>query len=111
MIKGIGIDIVSIPRIEKKVEQLANRILSEKEKKLYETITSKQEKLEFVAGRFAAKEAYIKATNLKEVNFKKIEVLKRKNGAPYIESKENNIHVSISHSEDNAVAVVIISKN
>ena len=45
MIKGIGIDIVSIPRIEKKVEQLANRILSEKKKSFMKPLLQNKKNL------------------------------------------------------------------
>ena len=60
--KSIGIDIVEIERIATDVERFGNRfvrrILSEREFDLYNTRSDKQF---FLAGRFAAKEAVIKA--------------------------------------------------
>ena len=55
---GVGIDICYIPRYENK-DDLAKRILSNDEYKIYEV---RQKKAEFLAGRFATKEAFIKAT-------------------------------------------------
>ena len=62
MIKGIGIDILEISRVD---EKLAKRIFSEAEMKLWQ----KRQTKEFLAGRFALKEAFFKAlgTGIRDV--------------------------------------------
>ncbi|WP_078429415.1 holo-ACP synthase [Alkalihalobacterium alkalinitrilicum] len=115
MIKGIGIDIVEIARIKQAIERTDKfilRILTENERKKYHTLT-KQRQFEYVAGRFAAKEAFVKAIGTgisKEVGWQDIEVVNDVNsGKPSIAWKGNDkVHVSISHSKEFAVAQVII---
>jgi len=108
---AIGIDIVELDSIRKKASPaFVNRILSDAEKKLYDGISHPQKQLEFLAGRFAAKEAYTKVYQTFEVpmNFKDVSVLKNAIGAPYIISSyrpNDEINVSISHSEHFVVAV------
>ncbi|HOO74216.1 MAG TPA: 4'-phosphopantetheinyl transferase superfamily protein, partial [Tepiditoga sp.] len=58
MILGIGCDIVKIDRIN---EEISKKILSSEELKIYLKIDSEKRKKEYLAGRFAAKEAIIKA--------------------------------------------------
>ena len=109
MIKGVGIDIIEIERIEK--------LLVEKENFLNRNFTkSEQEfnsKSETVAGNFAAKEAFAKAmgTGFRSFGLIDVEVLRNDFGAPYIKFKgeQTNTHVSISHNRTTAVAVVILT--
>ena len=114
MIKGIGIDIVELSRIEKISEKQPNfikRILTETEQNRYHELSEKR-KIEFLAGRFSAKEAFVKACGTgisKEWSFTDIEVLNNDRGQPYIKSSlKENVFVTISHSEKYAVAQVII---
>ena len=58
MIKGIGIDICQISRMK---PDMNRRILSDSENIIYEEIKLDKRKIEFLAGRFAAKEAIYKA--------------------------------------------------
>lgn len=110
---SVGIDIVEIESIKKRFNQaFINRILSEKELSLFNTITHDNRKLEFLAGRFAAKEAYTKAYKQFEtpLNFKDVSILYDKFGAPFIESSyhpEDQLILSISHSDHYAIAIVI----
>ena len=63
MIKGIGIDIIEINRIEemiKKQGKFPERILTSSELALFKTYSGKR-KAEFLAGRYAAKEAFSKS--------------------------------------------------
>lgn len=100
---GLGIDIVQISRI-KDSSKLAQGVLSEKELILYEKAPKKEE---FLAGRFAAKEAFMKAKEEgMKIPFKDIEVLYKESGAPYILYKENKFEVSVAHDGDYAIAVV-----
>ncbi|MDQ0247803.1 holo-[acyl-carrier protein] synthase [Bacillus fengqiuensis] len=115
MIKGIGIDIVEIQRIKNICERqkgFIDRILGAEEKRHYEQLSPKR-KVEFLAGRFAAKEAYAKATGTgigTHLSFQDIRIEYDQYGKPVIQSPERglNIHLSISHSEQYAVAQVII---
>jgi holo-[acyl-carrier protein] synthase len=113
LIVGIGIDIVELSRIEKLVEheKFINRILTKNEQVLFQSL-SLQRRIEFLAGRFAAKEAYSKAKGTgigKALSFQDIEILKDKNGKPFLNSTFNgNVHISISHSNNYAVAQIIL---
>jgi len=71
MIAGIGTDIVRIQRL---TDPLIKKILSESEFKIYLSFSSEKRKKEFAAGRFAAKEALIKASG-SFIPFDQIEVL------------------------------------
>ncbi|MBP1989981.1 holo-ACP synthase [Paenibacillus eucommiae] len=65
MIVGLGTDLVEISRIEKILRRTSRlflrRLLSEKELAALDSILDEQRKAEWVAGRFAAKEAFVKA--------------------------------------------------
>ena len=116
MILGTGIDIVELDRIEAILERgtsLQERILTDKEKNLLHAFSSSRREIEFIAGRFAAKEAFSKAlgTGIGKIGFKDIEILPDTKGAPvltcsYVQDKK--IHLSISHSREYAIAQVII---
>ena len=116
MIKGIGIDIVELERVQKVCERqvrFPERILVESELQVYKTLSMKR-KIEYLAGRFAAKEAYAKANGTgfgKELSFTDIEISVDKKGKPYIKKPiEQGVHLSITHSENYAVAQVIIEE-
>ncbi|MFP4286160.1 MAG: holo-ACP synthase [Candidatus Izemoplasmataceae bacterium] len=110
---SVGIDIVEIEAIKKRYNlAFVKRILSEDELVLFNAISSESRKLEFLAGRFAAKEAYTKVYKHfdKPLNFKDVSILKDEFGAPFIQSlyhKEDCLMISISHSEHYAIAIVI----
>ncbi len=111
MSKSIGIDIVEFNQIGKKIsDRFIKRILSENELFRYNEITNKQRKLEYISGRFAAKEAYTKVYKKFDgpLNFTDVEILNDSLGAPYIKSKyrpNDEILISISHSENYVVAI------
>jgi holo-[acyl-carrier protein] synthase len=117
MFVGIGIDIVEIKRIKEIVERqpkFIERILSEQEKKRFFQL-SETRKIEFLAGRFAAKEAYAKAVGTgigKELSFADIHIHNDEKGKPFILSGTPGqyIHLSISHSDEYAIAQVIIER-
>lgn len=118
MIKGIGIDIIELKRIEKSMEQQPRfpyRILTEKELIYFKSLSNTRRCVEFLAGRFAAKEAFAKATGrgIGELSFQHMEVLTERSGAPtmnVIGYEEKCIHLSISHSEEYAIAQVILEQ-
>jgi holo-[acyl-carrier protein] synthase len=113
MIKGIGIDIIELHRIRElinKQSKLVDRILTVNEKKRYEDL-SEARKVEFLAGRFAAKEAFSKAFGTgigKELSFQDIEIETDSSGKPFFQKPEVQSHLSISHSREYAVAHVVI---
>jgi holo-[acyl-carrier protein] synthase len=115
MIKGIGIDIIELERIEHMLvrqTKLVDRILTENEKQKF-TLLSDRRKVEFLAGRFAAKEAFSKAAGTgigKTLSFLDIEIDSDPLGKPYIVRPEVHAHLSISHSRDYAVAQVVIEE-
>lgn len=112
MIIGIGLDIIEIERIQRAVARngkFAERILTSLEQKQYSQL-SLQRQIEFLAGRFAAKEAYAKArgTGIGKLSWHDIEV-KSINGKPVITSSNyEKIHLSITHTKTIAAAQVII---
>lgn len=117
MIKGIGIDIVELTRVEKltKKEKFIDRILTAQEKKRYLGLPERRQ-VEFLAGRFSAKEAFAKARGTgigKELSFLDIEIMSDGAGKPSIYTKDRTekVHVSISHSREYAVSQVIIESS
>ncbi|WP_101846609.1 holo-ACP synthase [Halobacillus sp. Marseille-P3879] len=117
MIKGIGIDLIELDRIKQSIkrnDRFVQRILTKEEHGRYEQL-NEHRKIEFLAGRFAAKEAFAKAagTGIGTLSFQDIEVLPGENGAPYIKAAAYSglsIWVAITHSEQYAVAQVILEE-
>lgn len=109
MIKGIGTDIVSKKRIsETNVEE---KFLNEDEKAILNKLNG-NERIDFISGRWAAKESIIKASN-KEITFSQISILKSDNGAPLVLIDgviSDEIKVSISHEKNYTVAFSVITK-
>lgn len=113
----LGCDIIEIERIEKSISKFGNNflkhILSDNEITLY---NARGKHVEFVAGRFAAKEAISKALGTgigRGYGFTDIEILPDELGKPYVylkNEKKNNMEVSISHSRMNAIAVCVIKE-
>ena len=115
MIKGIGLDLVELDRIEKMMtrsEKFKTRILTEQELKIFEPL-SPSRKVEFLAGRFAAKEAYSKANGTglgKGCELHQIEILKDNVGKPilFFDGQLVNGFISITHTRTTAAAQVIL---
>lgn len=113
MIKGIGIDIIELERVQEilsRQPKFVERILCDSEKQKFESLTGIR-KVEFFAGRFAAKEAFSKASGSgigKLLSFHDIEISSDLMGKPLILKPAVKAHLSISHSRDYAVAQVVI---
>ena len=125
MIYGIGTDIVEVKRIREALSKhgiaLAKKILTSQELVTYKRTEGKEN---FLAKRFAAKEAFAKAmgTGMRSpVNFKSIEIIHDSLGKPKIKTipkltllvKSHNIkhcHLSISDEKNIAVAFVILEQ-
>ncbi len=119
MIIGTGIDITEIDRIAlaiKNTERFLDSMFTKEEIEYFE---SRNMKPECIAGNFAGKEAFVKAlgTGFVGISPKDIEILRDAAGKPYINIVKENanrklsnskVFISISHSQNYAVANVII---
>ena len=123
MIIGYGIDLVKIERIEKIIKKWGDnfifRIFTSLEKEYCEK--KKGNKYQSYAGKFAAKEALLKALGLglREANWKEIEIKNDELGQPIIDTYGklkiiastkgvSKYFVSISHAKEYAIAQVIL---
>jgi len=115
MITGIGIDIIEVERIKNSIEKnprFLNRIFTPNETNY---CLGKKNRYQHLAARFASKEAFFKALG-RRTKWIDVELANLASGKPQlnIKSKEkfpfNEVHVSISHLADYAVAVVILEK-
>jgi len=104
---GIGTDIVDLRRIDPENEHFARRILTDAEYAVFESLTDHR-KREYLGGRFAGKEAYLKAKGLGlgGMGFHDIEILNLESGQPYL--NDPDALISLSHEKDYAVAFVVI---
>ncbi|GAP04341.1 holo-ACP synthase [Fructobacillus tropaeoli] len=117
MIIGIGNDMESISRIEGVLSRRPNflsTILTPAEQAAVQKRTGKHY-LEFVAGRFSAKEAYAKALGTgigRDVSWQDISILNAKSGRPIMKvvGQKNRIEVAITHSGDYVSTVVTIER-
>lgn len=103
---GLGIDIVQLSRI-KDCDALAKKILSSPEMENY---LKSSNKLSFIGGRWAAKEAFLKAVGVGIFNkgtilFNEISILNEESGKPILIYKDKKYDVSISHEKEYAVAI------
>lgn len=114
MITGIGLDIVELGRIRRldgKSAKFRERVLTDNELVEYELLSASR-KTEFLAGRFAAKEAFGKAKGTgigKVCAFKDIEIRKDLNGKPsvYFKDEEEGL-ISITHTKEYAAAQILL---
>ncbi len=127
MIYGVGMDMLEINRMKKIIgskaaKRFLERILTQAERDLADK--RKGRLSEFIAGRFAAKEAVVKALGSgigQSVGFQDIEILPNELGKPcctitaealervgFTMDTNLRIHLSITHSESMAAAYVII---
>jgi holo-[acyl-carrier protein] synthase len=114
----IGVDIIEIARIRQALsrwgERFLHRIYTESEISLY------HDRPESLAVRFAGKEAAIKALNPPkgDIIWREIEILAEPDGKPVVHlhgkaleiahaSGISGLEISLSHSRENAVALVI----
>ena len=117
MIAGVGIDSLRIARMDQamKREAFLNRVFTEKER---DYLKKRALAAQSAAGMFCAKEAVLKALSLgiTDARLTDIEILHRESGAPYVvlhgelAGKAAALHISITHTEDTASAVVILEK-
>ena len=107
MINNVGIDIIENKRIDINNSNFINCVLTDKEIEIFKRKKG-HKKIEFLCGRFTAKEAIIKALNDENPHMKEIEILNKKNGAPFAIFKNYNILLSISHEINYTVSIAIV---
>ncbi|MDB5054855.1 MAG: holo-[acyl-carrier-protein] synthase [Bacilli bacterium] len=128
IIFGIGMDLLEIKRTQKilaaaTAERFLQRILTPSERQL--ALTRKARLAEFVSGRFAAKEAIVKAFGCgvgPMIGFQDIEILPDSFGKPLSTISQQalsrlgfatnslRIHLSITHTETTAAAYAIVEQ-
>jgi len=122
MIRGIGTDLVKTSRVSASIDRwgdrFAQKILTDFEFSKFET---SQNKINFLAKRFAAKEAVAKAlgTGMRSgVHFSGIEIKHHRSGAPFVilyagaqkradEMGVQRSHLSISDDKGYAIAFAV----
>ena len=123
MIRGLGVDLVQISRIEGLLERHGDRALerlfTEGERR---GADGRARQGEYYAARFAAKEAFLKAVGIGmtgDVSWQEVEVRREDGGNPWLrlsgdaerrmeERGASRAHVSLSHEGGHAVAVVVL---
>jgi holo-[acyl-carrier protein] synthase len=123
MIAGVGIDIVSISRIERLIRLYGDRFLGkvfterERDEGLRKAVQAP-----FFAARFAAREAFYKAIGTgwgRGLSLKEVSVSTGEAGRPLLDFGERiseeikgmgiyRWHVSLTHDGDSAIAIVIL---
>jgi len=125
MIVGTGIDIVEVSRIRRAVERhgdrFLNRVFTDSERKY---CIGRRHAEVHLAARFAAKEAALKAlgTGLSQgISWRDVEVGRHRSGKPELQFhnvaadvldtlEAADIHISLSHTNIYAVALVVIGR-
>ena len=123
MILGTGVDIIEVTRIrgsyEKFGERFINRVLRPDEIRY---CLSHRDPAPFLAARFAAKEAISKAFGTGiggRLGWQDLEVARKDSGEPYVilhdqgrvllaERGATQVHLTLSHTNQHAVAVAIL---
>ncbi|VDO36674.1 unnamed protein product [Brugia timori] len=120
MIRGIGTDIVYTPRIlrilQKYGKKFLNKIYTEQEIEISRKYNSQEMQAKYLAKRFAAKEAFVKALGgfSHGIIMKDIEIYNDVRGKPHLTVsknfifKDHMIYLSLSDDGDCATAFVII---
>lgn len=118
-VRGLGNDIIEISRMRQSVERhgihFLNRLFTQREQDYCYRF---QDPIPHFAGRFAAKEAIVKALGTgfgKQVGWHDIEILSDDHGKPVVHSSAHlksefrnpQLLVSISHSNEHATAVAL----
>lgn len=129
MIVGIGLDLVELDRIGRILAQasgsrFAGKVLTEEERVRWASLPPRRA-LEFLAGRFAAKEAVVKALGCgigAAAGFHDIQILGDVSGKPCcrlaesswnrlgLREGEHRIHVAITHERNQAAATAVVER-
>lgn len=123
MIQGIGVDLTEIKEIKRLEEETGGvftaRTFTQREQ---EGAAQAADRWEYLAGRYAAKEAVFKAlahlTPEKTFDFRTIETCSSEDGSPYVvlppilrkamkEAGVGKIHISLTHEKEYACAFAV----
>lgn len=116
MIIGNGVDIIEVKRIRQATErwgdEFLGRLFTQRE---LNNARGRAAMFEHLAGRFAVKEAISKALGDKDLGWKEVEVINDSKGRPSCimhneRYKKLDIHISISHVKNYAVASAVVTK-
>jgi holo-[acyl-carrier protein] synthase len=126
MIVGLGVDVVDVERIKRMIanhgDRVTERLLTEGE---IAYCWSRAVPAQHMAVRLAAKEAAYKAlagnSLARAIGWRELEVVSREDGSPrlelygraadrYAEVGATSIHISLTHSDATAVAVVVVER-
>ena len=118
MIVGVGLDVVSVERWARALDKIANDVFTPAE---LAACADRADRVDALAARFAAKEACLKALNtgVAQGMLRQVEVMSSPSDAPSIQlsgaldarartAGVRRAHVSLSHQEGFAAAVVIL---
>ena len=124
MILGTGFDLTALPRIKALLEKHGERFLARilKEDELSTLPAEPARRIAYAAGRWAAKEAAVKALGSgfsAGIGFHDVEIVSLEGGRPELhlhgraselarDKGVTSLHVSISHERDMAGAMVIL---
>lgn len=129
MIVGVGLDVVELERMERILSQahgarFLQRVLTDRERAGWTGLSARR-RLEYAAGRFAAKEAVVKALGCgigAAVGFLDIEIVANGDGKPEcrlspsgwsrlgMRDDLHRIHVAITHERRLAAASAIVEQ-
>ena len=120
MIVGVGVDLTPVSRMQRAFdahpERLEARLFTDGERAY---CRAKAQAAQHFAARFAAKEALLKALRVPEgLRWHELEVVNDGDGAPTFRLSGNaaaaakklgvqNVHLSITHADDSAMAFVV----
>lgn len=116
MIIGHGIDLQEIAAIAVAMEgkpRFVEKVLTESERERFSSLSGRRQ-VEFLAGRWAAKEAFVKAmgTGIGKIGFQDLEILPDEKGRPVVTKSPVacKVWLSISHSGNFVQASVILEE-
>ncbi|MBW5445613.1 holo-[acyl-carrier-protein] synthase [Cohnella sp. CFH 77786] len=129
MIIGVGLDVVELERIDRIVKQpsgarFAEKVLTPGERERWNRLPARRA-LEFIAGRFAAKEAVVKALGCGiggAAGFHDVEILPDSAGKPVcrlskacrerlgLRDGSYAIHVAITHERNLAASTAVVER-
>lgn len=125
MIRGVGIDMVTISDMERRVERMTAGALARMftPAEIEASLVRGDRRAEYLAARFAGKEAVYKALapclGRGKLELRRIEILNREDGSPYANEEEpslaaamreagvSRIHLSITTEGDTAAAFAV----
>jgi phosphopantetheine--protein transferase-like protein len=103
----VGVDLVYIPKFEEKIRKRGRLFLD----KIFspDELEEAAGQAETLAGKFAAKEAFVKTLDGERFALNEIRVLKE-NHKPYLVFNNRRFDgLSISHARDYAVAMIVVA--